>query len=57
MLVELHARNYATLDGLVNGVDGIFLRLYKNVFKIIHIDIFWKPNNWKQHKINIFSFK
>ncbi len=24
MLVELCARNYATHDGLVNGVDGIF---------------------------------
>jgi hypothetical protein len=24
MLVELCARNYNTLDGFVNGVDGIF---------------------------------
>jgi hypothetical protein len=24
MVVELCARNYATYDGLVNGVDGVF---------------------------------
>jgi hypothetical protein len=29
MLVELCARNYATHDGLVNGVDGIFQGLTK----------------------------
>jgi len=34
MLVELCARNYETLDGLVNGVDGIFedfTKLFQNL--------------------------
>jgi hypothetical protein len=34
MLVELCARNYETLDGLVNGVDEIFedfTKLFQNL--------------------------
>jgi hypothetical protein len=30
MLVKLCARNYATLNGLVNGVDGILYIIYKH---------------------------
>jgi hypothetical protein len=33
MLVELCARNYETLDGLVNGVDGIFEDFTKTISK------------------------
>jgi hypothetical protein len=37
MLVELCARIYDTLDGLVNGVDGAF-KDFTNFLKIIYMD-------------------
>ncbi len=40
MLVELCVGNYATFDGLVNGVDGIFKASTTYCEKII-ISILW----------------
>jgi hypothetical protein len=42
MLVELFARNYATLNGLINGVNGTFQYLFKN----IDINNFLQSKNW-----------
>jgi hypothetical protein len=39
MLVQLFSGNYATSDGLVNGLDRILnSRLHKCVFKIVNMD-------------------
>jgi hypothetical protein len=40
VLMKLCASNYATLDGLVNGVDGHFSIWYKKKFKTVDLDIF-----------------
>jgi hypothetical protein len=42
---------YATLNGLVNSVDGIFKDYTKTLSKIIDMNTFSKPSNWNQHKI------
>jgi hypothetical protein len=52
MLVELCAGNYATRDGLVNGVDGI-PRINKNIqFTRSHMDIFDNPKCGQHVGIN-----
>jgi hypothetical protein len=38
MLVKLFARNYNTLDGLVNGASGSIQRFHTIFFKIIYMD-------------------
>jgi hypothetical protein len=51
MLVQLFSRNYATLDGLVNGLDRILIsRLHKYVFKIVNMDKISQSSSRIQHK-------
>jgi hypothetical protein len=40
VLMKLCASNYATLDGLVNGVDGTFQDYIENNSKSLDLDIF-----------------
>ncbi len=46
MLIKLYVGNYATLYGLVNGVDDTFQILYKNLFKNNDMDKFLQSTNW-----------
>ncbi len=46
MLVELCVENYATSNGLVNGVDGIFKTLTSYHNKIIISISFLNPKTW-----------
>ncbi len=42
MFIELCARNYATYDGLVDGLDGLFKTCMNNIYHIFGLT-FWIP--------------
>jgi len=46
MLIKLYVGNYATLYGLVNGVDDNFQILYKNWLKNNDMDKVLQSTNW-----------
>ncbi len=51
MLVQLFSGNYATLDDLVNGLNGTFnLRSQKYFSKIVNLDKISQSSSWIQHK-------
>jgi hypothetical protein len=56
MLVELHAKNYATSYDFVNGVDGIFKDYTKTSSKSFRWIYFENPRI-ENNMIKIFSFK
>ncbi len=60
MLVELCVENYATSNGLVNGVDGIFKTLTSYHNKIIISISFLNPKTWmftRKKSIHLYTKK